>query len=226
MIAVAKMKVPQLVIATANFAAGCGMVDLFTNSTVEVAAVTANAKATALALAEQRIDVLLLDTCLSDEDGLVAILTQACSLPVPPKVIVTTSQASAYKLAVAIVHGAYDFLSYTSAANEIRRAVKFAAHSELTRANNLIAGMKDVLSDRSRESRLPPLTARETQILQLVTVGLSDAMACKFLRLSSNTIHAHLQNIFIKLRVNGRVSAAVWAVRKGLLDRLPVGSVE
>jgi predicted ATPase/DNA-binding CsgD family transcriptional regulator len=52
------------------------------------------------------------------------------------------------------------------------------------------------------------LTERELQILQLVTLGLSNAAIADRLVLSPRTVHAHLRSIFTKLGVSTRTAAA------------------
>jgi DNA-binding NarL/FixJ family response regulator len=73
---------------------------------------------------------------------------------------------------------------------------------------------------RSRNARIestPRLTQRERAVLQLITEGYSNAAIAKHLTCSSGTVHTHVLNLFEKLGVHDRTSAAVFAIRNGLI---------
>jgi len=61
------------------------------------------------------------------------------------------------------------------------------------------------------------LSARETEILQLIAHGLSNTEAATKLGLSRATIRTHLENIYRKLDVSNRVEAVTEGLRKGLI---------
>jgi DNA-binding NarL/FixJ family response regulator len=71
---------------------------------------------------------------------------------------------------------------------------------------------------RPRVDATPRLTARERSVLQLVTEGLSNAEIAEELTCSAGTVHTHVANVFAKLGVHDRVSAAVYALRQGLIS--------
>ena len=58
------------------------------------------------------------------------------------------------------------------------------------------------------------LTAREREILALLTEGRSNADIAERLVLSEKTVRNHLSGIFEKLGVSNRVEAAAWAARQ------------
>ncbi|MCJ7701913.1 MAG: response regulator transcription factor [Anaerolineales bacterium] len=62
------------------------------------------------------------------------------------------------------------------------------------------------------------LTAREIGILELVVDGLTNKRIASELHISENTVKIHLRNILEKLHLQNRIQAAVYAVRKGLVD--------
>jgi two-component system nitrate/nitrite response regulator NarL len=63
---------------------------------------------------------------------------------------------------------------------------------------------------------LNQLTARERQILTLLTEGLSTAGIAERLVVSRNTVRTHVQNIRSKLQVHSRLEAAAFARRHGI----------
>ena len=53
------------------------------------------------------------------------------------------------------------------------------------------------------------MTPREVEILNLVGQGLSNLQIGRLLKISRNTVRAHLHNIYQKLGVANRTAAAV-----------------
>ncbi|WP_328941564.1 LuxR C-terminal-related transcriptional regulator [Streptomyces sp. NBC_00250] len=68
-----------------------------------------------------------------------------------------------------------------------------------------------------------PLGARETQVLLLVSDGLSYGEAASRLqpKVSENTAKAHMQNAFIKLGARSAAHAVFLACQAGILDGRP-----
>lgn len=63
------------------------------------------------------------------------------------------------------------------------------------------------------------LSDRERAVLVLVAEGLSNAEIGTRIHLSAGTVKDHVSSILNKLRVAGRVQAALLAERAGLLGR-------
>jgi DNA-binding NarL/FixJ family response regulator len=61
------------------------------------------------------------------------------------------------------------------------------------------------------------LTRRESEVLRLVAMGLSDAEVAERLVVSPRTIHSHLRSIYRKLELGSRGAAARYAVEHGLV---------
>jgi two-component system nitrate/nitrite response regulator NarL len=59
------------------------------------------------------------------------------------------------------------------------------------------------------------LTRREVQIVEAVARGLRNKEIASQLRISQKTVKSHLNNIFRKLRVDGRVALAIFAQERG-----------
>ena len=62
------------------------------------------------------------------------------------------------------------------------------------------------------------LTIRESEILQMCADGFSNKEIAENLYISENTVKVHLEHIFIKLNAQNRTSAAVKAIRAGLIQ--------
>jgi len=68
---------------------------------------------------------------------------------------------------------------------------------------------------RSRKAK-PQLTAREQEILKLLTKGLANGEIASTLGVSTNTVKNHLYSIYRKLGVNSRGQAFATATEMGL----------
>jgi PAS domain S-box-containing protein len=72
---------------------------------------------------------------------------------------------------------------------------------------------------RRRGTLLPsPLTARESEVLQLAAQDLSGPEIAERLVLSMATVKTHFRNIYAKLGVTERAAAVAKAIREGLID--------
>ena len=61
-----------------------------------------------------------------------------------------------------------------------------------------------------------PLTQREREVLQALTLGLTNKKIALALKISEETVKEHVGHVLRKIGVMDRTQAAVWAVRKGL----------
>jgi two-component system nitrate/nitrite response regulator NarL len=62
--------------------------------------------------------------------------------------------------------------------------------------------------------RLSLLTARERQIVNLVSDGLSNKAIARQLKLTDGTIKVHLHHVFEKLGISNRTSVAALVIRQ------------
>lgn len=62
-----------------------------------------------------------------------------------------------------------------------------------------------------------PLPPREREVLILVGKGFSNAEIGRLLGLTPYTVADYLRYIFVRLDVDSRVEAAVWAAKQGWL---------
>ncbi len=60
------------------------------------------------------------------------------------------------------------------------------------------------------------LTARQIEVLRLVTQGKTDRQIASELTLSEKTVGRHMENIFLRLGVSSRAAATAIAIRSGL----------
>ncbi len=61
------------------------------------------------------------------------------------------------------------------------------------------------------------LSEREIEVLKLIANGKDNAMIASELHISPKTVKNHISNILMKLQIDNRIQAAVYAVRSGIV---------
>ena len=72
--------------------------------------------------------------------------------------------------------------------------------------------------DRSAQSNSRVLTPRESDVLAMISQGLSNKRTARTLEISPETVKTHVKRIFLKLDVNTRTEAVCRAGSLGLLE--------
>ena len=94
----------------------------------------------------------------------------------------------------------------------VARGEPLAHDSLLKRVRESMSRRRDEFDDDF------PLTNRETQVLRHVALGLSNREIGRSLGISVETVKEHVQNILRKINASDRTQAAVWAVKRNLVE--------
>jgi len=78
--------------------------------------------------------------------------------------------------------------------------------------------LPEVQARLAERASMPTLTAREIEVLQLISQGLRNKEVGAMLGITEGTVQIHVKNIFAKLSVNDRTGAVQVAVRRGLIQ--------
>jgi DNA-binding NarL/FixJ family response regulator len=113
--------------------------------------------------------------------------------------------------------GATGFISRHASVGDLARAIIAAGRGEIVLPpeiafQSLVALAQGQPADKDLSE---PLTDRESDVLKLLTQGLTNKDIAQTLFLSVRTVEAHLRSIFAKLSVGSRTEAALWAVQNG-----------
>ena len=71
-------------------------------------------------------------------------------------------------------------------------------------------------SPRDLEEIRSELSDREIQVLKLIANGKDNGQIAAELHISPKTVKNHISNILMKLQIQNRIQAAVYAVRSGI----------
>ncbi len=126
------------------------------------------------------------------------------------KIIVLAEHEGDAEITRALKKGALGYICKDVAPAELVAAIRTVA----TGKRYIPADIAVILSEHiGREE----LTATETNILRMIVGGMANKEIAFALDISENTGKTHIQNIFGKIGVSDRTSAATAAIRRGLV---------
>ncbi|MFI2077516.1 response regulator [Streptomyces triculaminicus] len=172
-------------------------------------------------VARRRPDVVLLDLRMPGVDGLTVLSSLRQQEPAPAVAMLTAFSADE-EVARALSLGAAGFLLKDSAPEDFVHAVRllasgnrvFSPHVARHMIDGYLGSLESAGKQRhspAEDPRLASLTAREHEVLALVSAGLSNPQISRKLFVSTATIKEHVSSIIAKMRVDNRIQAAVLA---------------
>ena len=179
---------------------------------IEVAGEAGNGRQTVDVVAATRPDVLLLDLYMPGLDGH-AVLAELHAAPHRPAVIVLTSATDDEHLVRAMRVGATSYLLKTASAEDVIAAVRDAAAGTASLSPELLTRLTQALRRPPPPDPLQSLSPRERDVLRLIARGFSNRQIARELAIGEQTVKTHVRSILIKLAVQDRVQAAIFALR-------------
>ncbi|MBI4287154.1 MAG: response regulator transcription factor [Chloroflexi bacterium] len=167
-------------------------------------------------------DIILMDIKMPGCNGLEATRLIKAETPEIKLVMLTVSDDDE-DLFEAIKCGANGYLLKNLKAEEFLALLHGVARGEA--AISPILATK-IIEEFARQARVDPglarneLTARELDVLKLVTDGSSNKAIASTLNISENTVKYHLRNIMEKLHLRNRSQIVAYAMSKGLVPRV------
>ena len=173
---------------------------------IEVVAAVSDADSAVRAVSELAPDVVLMDLSMPGRDGTSAT-REITRIDGGVAVVVLTSFSDSHRIQEALDAGAVGYMLKDSEPGELIEAVQAAARGETP----LHPKAARVARRRSTTTAEDELTDREQEVLRLVTRGLTNAQIARRLGIAERTVKGHLTNVFTRLGVADRTSAAMWA---------------
>jgi DNA-binding NarL/FixJ family response regulator len=184
--------------------------------------VVGEARTGAEAVAEIRSlapDVVVMDLNMPGISGVEATAKIAMVAPFTRVLVLSASEQDA-DVMDAIMAGACGYLLKEASIEELLAGIRAAANGESlispSIASKVLQRLRAAGAPSRGDSTADDLSDREQQVLRLVADGKDNAQIAAELHISPKTVKNHISNILMKLQIENRIQAAVFAVRAGL----------
>jgi DNA-binding NarL/FixJ family response regulator len=154
-------------------------------------------------------DITLMDLRLPQLNGVEAITAIRADFP-QARIIVLTTFDGDEDIYRALQAGARGYLLKGMTTDELVEAIR-SVHGGKSRIPGPVA---ERLAERMGA---PTLTARETEVLQLIVGGNSNKEIASALFISEATVKTHINSLLSKLGVTDRTQAATTALQRGIV---------
>ena len=193
-----------------------------TEPDMDVVAEAANGRDAVDAARRSKPDVAVMDIRMPELDGIEASRRITGALGSEVRILMLTTFGLDDYVFDALRAGASGFMLKDAPPEELVDAIRVVAGGSALLAP---AVTQTVISEFTRRSpgaadhspRLAELTAREREVLMLLTRGCSNAEIAAELVVSEATVKTHVANVLMKLGVRDRVQAVIFAYEAGLV---------
>lgn len=157
-------------------------------------------------------DMVLLDITMPGMGGIAAAGKIATNAP-QVRIMMLTVSENRESLLAALKAGAHGYVLKGVSASALRAITRRVAGGEAYVTPALAAELLTELSRPHPPDSFSDLTARETDVLELLSQALTNREIGERLHLAEKTIKHHMTNILQKLQVRSRTEAALIAAR-------------
>lgn len=193
-----------------------GLRALLQSGEIDVVGAAADGEQAVRMCAELLPDVVLMDLSMPGMDGAEATRLLRTGSP-EAQVLVLTSSSDGERVWEALDAGAVGYLLKDSEPAGLREAILAVGRGESPLDPRAARSM---LEARRPGGSGAELTDREKEVLSLVARGLANKQVARSLGITERTVKSHLGNVYQRIGVSDRTSAALWAQRN--LPGLPV----
>jgi DNA-binding NarL/FixJ family response regulator len=197
-----------------------GLVNLLSEQGVDVVGEAPNGETALRLVRELAPDVVVMDINMPGISGVDA--TREITVVAPrTRVVVLTISADGADVLDAVMAGACGYLLKDSSVQQLVSGIRAAAAGESLISPQIAAKVLQLLRAQAAgwapEVSQPELSDRELDVLRLIANGKDNAEIAQELFISPKTVKNHISNILMKLQIDNRIQAAVYAVRSGLV---------
>jgi DNA-binding NarL/FixJ family response regulator len=166
-------------------------------------------------------DVVVMDLNMPGMGGVEATRHITSIAPLTRVVMVTISDQD-NDVIDAILAGACGYLLKDSSIQELMAGIRAASQGESLISPTIAAKVLQRLRAASTRPEIEStiraeLSDREIEVLKLIANGKDNATIAADLHISPKTVKNHISNILMKLQIENRIQAAVYAVRSGIV---------
>ena len=165
-------------------------------------------------------DIVVMDLNMPGITGVEATREITSFAPLTRVLVLTISDQNE-DVMDAIVAGACGYLVKDSSIQELIRGITAAAVGESLIsppiAAKVLERVRAVTLDQGAQTIRAELSERELEVLRLIANGKDNSQIAAALHISPKTVKNHISNILMKLQIENRIQAAVYAVRSGIV---------
>jgi DNA-binding NarL/FixJ family response regulator len=198
-----------------------GLKNLLEEHGVQVVGEAPNGQ-TALRLVPELVpDVVIMDLNMPGLSGVETTRHLTGMAPLA-RVVVLTISVDDDDVMDAVMAGACGYLLKDSSIDELLTGIRAAADGESLISPQIAVKVLQRLrsqgkSEDAAETIRAELSDREIEVLKLIANGKDNAEIARELFISPKTVKNHISNILMKLQIENRIQAAVYAVRSGIV---------
>ena len=165
-------------------------------------------------LLHNRTDIVVMDACLPDIDGIELCATIKIEYPDTKVLILSALQDRKY-IAEILQCGASGYVLNNVDKDELLYAIHAVHAGDIY----LSPDIKDAGRSRDTDIRhhFPPLTRREKEVLFLISEGYTNTQIAEKLFISADTVNTHRKKLLAKLEVKNTAMLIKYAVDNKLL---------
>jgi two-component system invasion response regulator UvrY len=164
---------------------------------------------------DQEYDVILLDISLPGRSGL-DLISQIKKIRQKTAVLILSIHSEELYAIQALKYGASGYLTKSSAPEELLSAIYKVSRGEKYISASLADRLADnLLSDTDKPAHLF-LSARELEVLELISTGKTVSQIAEELSLSPKTISTYRERLLSKLRLKTTADLIRYAIIEGL----------
>lgn len=182
-----------------------------------VVGAAADGEATLAMVREHVPDVLVVDIAMPKANGIE--VTRVLKQEFPElKVLVLSAYMDKRFVHEAFRAGAAGYVAKASASAELSRAIRAVAAGQNYLSSEITATVIDHLTPEAFAAPRPAstLSAREREVLRLVSEGVRSAAIARRLGISEATVEVHRRNVMRKLDLRSVAELTKYAVREGI----------
>ena len=166
-------------------------------------------------------DVVVMDLNMPGMGGVEATRHISSIAPLTRVVMLTISDQDS-DVMDAIFAGVCGYLLKDSSIQELISGIAAASRGESLISPNIAAKVLQRVRSTSTQPDIADqiraeLSDREIEVLKLIANGKDNAVIAAELCISPKTVKNHISNILMKLQIDNRIQAAVYAVRSGIV---------
>jgi DNA-binding NarL/FixJ family response regulator len=197
-----------------------GLRTLLEERGLRVEAEAADGEAAIQLSAELAPDVVVMDLNMPGLSGVETARRISTQTPLT-RVVVLTISADDADVMSAVMAGACGYLLKDSSIEQLVAGIRAAAAGEALISPRIASKVLKLLRSQSpapdaAEAIRAELSNRELQVLRLIASGKDNAEIASELFISPKTVKNHISNILMKLQIENRIQAAVYAIRSGI----------